>query len=136
MFRSLRQGALEHPERIGAFVKSVCNNVTFEHLRAESRVVSTDDEIDVRDPSPKPDSALLGDERLHLVRKILSDLPSKDRDLLKAVFLDEEDKDSVCARFGVDRQYLRVLLHRARLRMREEFRKIHVLRQVLVLFGV
>ena len=137
VFRSLRQRAVEHPERIGAFVNSVCNNVMFEQLRADSRAVSTDEShVEIRDPSPKPDSALLGDERLHLVRRILSDLPARDRDLLRAVFIDEEDKDVVCARFRVDRQYLRVLLHRARLRMKEEFRKLHVVRQWLVLFGI
>ena len=42
----------------------------------------------------------------------------KDRQLLRRVFLDEEDKDQVCREFQVDRNYLRVLLHRARLRFR------------------
>jgi RNA polymerase sigma-70 factor (ECF subfamily) len=30
------------------------------------------------------------------------------------VFLEERDKDEVCRDFGVDRNYLRVLLHRAK----------------------
>jgi len=35
--------------------------------------------------------------------------------LLRAIFLEEQDKDAVCRDFGVDRDYLRVLLHRAKL---------------------
>jgi RNA polymerase sigma-70 factor (ECF subfamily) len=34
--------------------------------------------------------------------------------LLREIFLDERDKDEVCRDFGVDRDYLRVLLHRAK----------------------
>jgi RNA polymerase sigma-70 factor (ECF subfamily) len=49
------------------------------------------------------------------VRAILEKLSDRDRKLLKSVFLEERDKDEVCAEFGVDREYLRVLLHRAKL---------------------
>ncbi len=48
------------------------------------------------------------------VREILDDMPEKDRRILKEVFLEERDKDEVCKDFGVDRNYLRVLLHRAK----------------------
>lgn len=48
------------------------------------------------------------------VQKIVSVLPARDRDLLRAVFLEERDKDAVCRDIGVNRDYLRVLLHRAK----------------------
>lgn len=48
------------------------------------------------------------------VHAILIKMPVRDRDLLKAVFLDEKDREEVCRRLGVDREYLRVLLFRAR----------------------
>jgi RNA polymerase sigma-70 factor (ECF subfamily) len=43
--------------------------------------------------------------------------------LLKAVFLDERDRDEVCAEFGVDRDYLRVMLHRAKQEFKAEYVK-------------
>ena len=43
------------------------------------------------------------------------------RDLLAAIFLEEKEKDEVCQEFGVNREYLRVLLHRAKTRFRAEF---------------
>ncbi len=49
---------------------------------------------------------------------MLGELPPKDRELLKRIFLDEVDKDTVCEEFKVNRDYLRVLLHRARGRLR------------------
>jgi RNA polymerase sigma-70 factor (ECF subfamily) len=37
---------------------------------------------------------------------------------LKAVFLEDADKSEVCRRFDVNRDYLRVLVHRAKIRFR------------------
>ncbi|MGB9195358.1 MAG: sigma factor-like helix-turn-helix DNA-binding protein, partial [Terriglobales bacterium] len=48
------------------------------------------------------------------VREILQKLPERDRRILRAIFLEERDKDEVCRELGVDRDYLRVLLHRAK----------------------
>ncbi|MFZ0413046.1 MAG: sigma factor-like helix-turn-helix DNA-binding protein, partial [Candidatus Acidiferrales bacterium] len=53
------------------------------------------------------------------VLKVLERLSAKDRQLLRRVFLEEKDKDEVCREFGVDRDYLRVLLHRAKRSFRD-----------------
>ena len=50
----------------------------------------------------------------HRVRKILSRLPARDHELLRAFLGEEKDKDKVCRDIGVDCNYLRVLLHRAK----------------------
>lgn len=47
----------------------------------------------------------------------------RDSSLLKAVFIDERDRDEVCREFGVDRDYLRVLLHRAKQEFKAEYMK-------------
>lgn len=136
VFRSLRQGSVQHPERIGAFVNAVCNNVMMEQIRASARSSPAGEEYtEFPDSSPHADTLLINDERLQQVRKILGELPAKDRDLLRAVFINEEDKDAVCLRFNVDRQYLRVLLHRARARMRQEFRKVLAMRLLFAFFA-
>jgi RNA polymerase sigma-70 factor (ECF subfamily) len=57
------------------------------------------------------------------VGEILKDMPVRDRELIKAVFLDEEDRDEVCRKFGVDREYLRVLLFRAKQDFKTEYVK-------------
>jgi RNA polymerase sigma-70 factor, ECF subfamily len=57
-------------------------------------------------------------ERKDLVRSILEELPEKDRRILRAVFLEDVDKAEVCKRFDVNRDYLRVLVHRAKIRFR------------------
>ena len=57
------------------------------------------------------------------VREILDEMPERDRRILRAVFLEEQDKDEVCRDFGVDRDYLRVLVHRAKIAFKSEYLK-------------
>ena len=126
VFSTLRKdGALRQPERLGAFVNSVCNNVLFEHYRASTRSESLDDE-------DHPEPAAVGANVLDMVisrqlkekvQEILLGMPDRDRALLKAVFLDERDRDEVCREFGVDSDYLRVLLYRAKQNFKTEYLK-------------
>jgi RNA polymerase sigma-70 factor (ECF subfamily) len=120
---ALRQKrGLEHPERLGAFVNAVCNNVLLEMGRASRRTVLLGDMTDPDIPLPvtkkTPETDLVTAEQQAHVRDVLDQLPERDRRLLRQVFLDEEDKDVVCRELGVDRDYLRVLLHRAKARFR------------------
>ena len=114
---ALRAGKILHPERLGSFVNSVCNNVLLEHYRSAARHSSLDDDDEQKDiPAPAMDlvGILVAKETEDKVREILEQLPERDRRLLRQVFLEERDKDEVCRDFGVDREYLRVLLHRAK----------------------
>ena len=52
---------------------------------------------------------------------VLGELNARDQRMLRLVFLEEADKDDVCREFGVDRQYLRVLLHRAKNAFRQVY---------------
>ena len=125
VFSALRKEGLRQPERLGAFVNTVCNHVLFEHYRSAGRSESLDVE-------GRPEPAAKGADALEIVaarqikdkvREILLDLAPRDRSLLKAVFLDERDRDEVCREFGVDRDYLRVMLHRAKQEFKTEYVK-------------
>ncbi len=120
-----KDGGLRQPERLGAFVNKVCNHVLFEYYRSVGRSES----LDVEGQS---ELLAVASEALEMVavgqikdkvREILLDLAPRDRLLLKAVFLDERDRDEVCREFGVDRDYLRVLLHRAKQEFKTEYVK-------------
>ena len=115
----VRRDGIDHPERLGAFVNSVCNNVVMEVFRNETRSTQMPETTpDVVDEGPSPETILFSRQRKSQVWKILESLPEKDRDLLRQVFLEERDKDEICREFDVDREYLRVLLHRAKARFR------------------
>jgi RNA polymerase sigma-70 factor (ECF subfamily) len=116
VFAALRDGKIRQPDRLGAFVNSMCNNVLLEHYRANSRDDSLDDDDERDFPAPNVDvlGAIANQQMAEKIREILEEMPERDRRLLREVFLEERDKDAVCKDFGVDREYLRVLLFRAK----------------------
>lgn len=116
VFAALREGKIRQPDRLGAFVNSMCNNVLLEHYRSSSRDDSLDDEQQPEIPAANIDvlGAIANQQMSEKIRKILDQMPERDRRLLREVFLEERDKDDICNDFGVDREYLRVLLHRAK----------------------
>jgi RNA polymerase sigma-70 factor, ECF subfamily len=116
VFAALREGKVRQPDRLGAFVNSMCNNVLMEHYRSSSRETSIDDDEQPELPAPAMDlvGAIAAKQMEGQVRDILDELPERDRRVLREIFLLERDKDEVCRDFGVDRDYLRVLLHRAK----------------------
>jgi RNA polymerase sigma-70 factor (ECF subfamily) len=110
---------MDHPERLGAYVHSVAINVMMELLRASTRhPAMPDDAHELADQSVNPEHEAVTQERKEMVRGILDDLPEKDRLILRAIFLEDADKDDVCKRFDVNRDYLRVMLHRAKIRFK------------------
>jgi len=113
----VRANEVRDPGRLGALVNSVCNNVLLEYYRARSRTDSSLDEVPEHSFVSQDTSGpglLEVREAQRVVRKILSDLPERDRQLLRAVLLEERDKDEVCTELGLSREYLRVLVHRAK----------------------
>lgn len=115
------QGGIRSPEGLGAFVNAICNNVLQEFLRQQQRHPGTTsaDPAESADDAAGPEERLMQQERRGQVRRILDDLPPRDSGLLSALFLEERDKDEVCAEFGVGRDYLRVLLYRAKTQFRQ-----------------
>jgi RNA polymerase sigma-70 factor (ECF subfamily) len=110
-----RKGGIASPAALGAFVNSVCNNVLFEAYRSGSKTTPLEDGYDEPDERPSgAETTLLVAEERHKVQNILSGLPAKDQQLLRLLFIEERDKDDVCQTMNVDRNYLRVLLHRAK----------------------
>lgn len=116
VLRNLRRDPdlLEEPQKLGAYVLAVCNNVVLELTRSENRYVGMDGSGDSRAAEEESAmEALCNEERRVQVHRIISALADRDRELLRKVFLEEQDKDEVCRELKVDRDYLRVVLHRA-----------------------
>jgi len=122
VFVKLRENGIRQPERLGAFVNSTCNNVLMEFYRSCSRTSPWDDSyLEMPDHAVDTEGFLITKQMKERVRQVIGELPKKDRYLLRALFLEEKEKDEVCKQFGVDRDYFRVLLHRAK----DKFRALY-----------
>jgi RNA polymerase sigma-70 factor (ECF subfamily) len=122
----LRQrDGVKRPERFGAFVNGVCENVMRELERLDMRAEPWDQlrMEEPIDPTGDPDAALINAESRREIEEILSQLMEKDRKILQAIFLDEMDKGEVCRMFEVEPRYLRLLLFRAKHQFREAYNR-------------
>lgn len=106
---------IRQPERFGAFVNSVCNNVLREHNRAPFRQAESEDDIadSLTDTATGVVEILAARQLRQQIERVLEELPVQYHDLIRKFFLEERGRDELCRDFGVSRQYLRVLLHRA-----------------------
>ena len=102
VFVALRDGKIRQPERLGAFVNSMCNNVLLEHYRASSRDSSLEDEEQKDFPAVTVDvlGAIAAKQMGEKIREILEEMPERDRRLLREVFLEEREKMRCAATSG------------------------------------
>ena len=117
-----RLDEIQDGRKLGAFVNSTCNHVLMEYYRQESRAVSLDAQPDMAETAGADLEGSFDSVRNSArVRKVLSTLDEREAAILAAVFLEEGDKEAICQRYGIDRQYLRVLLHRAKGKFRTAY---------------
>ena len=122
--RRIMADEVREPACLGAYMNGICRNILHEHYRDLGRIESMNgDEFDVVDEAVDLDRVVLIAEIRKRVRKVLAQMDARERAILKAVILDERDKDEICLEHDVDRAYLRVLLHRALRLFRDLYKK-------------
>jgi RNA polymerase sigma-70 factor (ECF subfamily) len=121
VLKTIRTSGVENPQALGSFVNSTCNNVLFELYRTQSRFCPPPEDRPAEDPLAE--ETVVGEEERREVRQVMDALPEKDRTILRWLFFDERDKGEICRTLKVDREYLRVLLHRAKLKFRDDYLK-------------
>ncbi len=114
---------IRRPECFGAFVASVCRNVLYESYRNDRFEPIDDMPPQLSDPAGSPEAMYTAFEVRKQVSGVLRRMPSDEGMLLRAVYLEERDRDEVCRELGISRGYLRVLLHRAKQQFRARFKK-------------
>jgi RNA polymerase sigma-70 factor, ECF subfamily len=122
VFAALRkEQGIREPERIGAFVNAVCANVLRERYRLPSGEPLEDGHAEIPDKGVDMIDVIAFKQTQEKVREILEELPERDRRIIREIFLEERDKDDVCRDYGVNRDYLRVLLHRAKKAFKSQY---------------
>jgi RNA polymerase sigma-70 factor (ECF subfamily) len=121
---AIQSGSVNNPQGFGAFVHAICKHVLSESRRVDFRNQHDPLEgTDVVDHQLGLEELMQREENSALVRAILAELPERDQHLLQARFFEDRDNEEVCGDFGVDRDYLRVLFHRAIHKFGELYKK-------------
>ncbi len=122
---AVRSGrSIRKPERFEIYVLGVCNHVLHESWREQRRcAVLQPLDVDLPGDLPSAYALVLETETRRDVQRLLSQLDKNEQSILHDVLMDEQEKEEVCRRYGVNRNYLRVLLYRAKKEFRNRARK-------------
>lgn len=119
--RKLHEGKIERPEQLVGYVYRVALNHLRNFRRRDRTSRSAPDAIDNLEDEQNADVAAPIDQARwgKVVVEVLKELPAvRDRQLLVAYYLGEEDKDALCQRLGLDEKHFNRVIHRARERFR------------------
>jgi RNA polymerase sigma-70 factor (ECF subfamily) len=115
---AVRDEKIRNPESTAAFLSGICNNVIQEYRRRLWKQPLSDSD------SP-PERAAVPEADLLELRQIIgvamTQLSQRDRDLLRAFFLEERDKEEICRSMGLSDAQFRVALFRAKKRFRTSY---------------
>lgn len=116
---AVREGKLRKTAAMGAFLNGICQNVILEYRRQWSR------DISVGDAETETADKRLADSEIFDLRDAITagmqQLSARDRQVLRAFYLDETPKSEILATMGLTDDNFRVVLCRAK----ERFRQIY-----------
>lgn len=116
---SVRNGKVESLDSVGAYLNGICQNVILEYRRRWARDGGESSNSDERaDPSVSEVDLFEMREAIALGLRELSD---RDRQILRAFYLEERPKSEILAMTGLTDENFRVALCRAK----ERFRRIY-----------
>jgi len=121
--QAIRRGELREPERLMGFVRTVVRRQVAAHIdkavQARREQMDLDASARVPDPNGNPEEVAIFNQKEDLVRRILAELSSRDREILTRFYLDEESQEEICAVMILTETQFRLLKSRAKSRFGE-----------------
>ncbi len=118
----LRAEPIEEPGRLTAFLRGVAVNLVLgDHVTTRRATTADSDVVEsTPDVATSPFDRVSGEQVERAVRALLRELKTeRDREILTRLYIDDEDKESICASLGVDSVHFNRVLFRAKQRFRE-----------------
>lgn len=121
--QAIRRGELREPERLMGFVRTVVRRQVAAHIdkavQARREQMDLDASSRVPDPNGNPEEVAIFNQKEELVRRILGELSSRDREILTRFYLREESQEEICAVMILTETQFRLLKSRAKSRFGE-----------------
>ncbi len=119
----LRNSPLKEPEHLAAYLRGVALNLLIAQRRKDTRRATTADSDAIEtiaDECGGPFDNVSREQVRAAVDTLLRELGTpRDREILTRVYIEEHDKDAICAALGVDSLHFNRVLYRAKQRFRE-----------------
>ena len=123
----IRRGEVREPEKLSGFICSLARNLATDHFRRSRRSEQVADPNEaglIPATSPSQLDHVLQTEKSKRVRQLLAELSERDREILQRFYIEDEDKDTICTDLKLSSLHFNRVLHRARERYRELYRRL------------
>jgi RNA polymerase sigma-70 factor, ECF subfamily len=121
--QAIRRGELREPSRLMGFVRTIVRRQVAAHIdrAVQSRREQTeiDNTVRISDPGNSPEETAMFSERKTLIHRVLSEIPSRDREILTRFYLQEQSQEQICAEMELSDTQFRLLKSRAKARFGE-----------------
>ena len=118
-----RNGEIQNPNAIAAFIRQTGLNILLGHFRKEQRrATDTHGEVvfDIPDHRTNTTRAVESKQSLELVQQLINEMTvERDKDILLSYYAKEEEKKSICERLDLSSAHFDRVLFRARSRLKQ-----------------
>lgn len=118
--QAIRRGELRDPQRLMGFVRTIVRRQVAAHI--DHVVHIRKDHLDlessarIADPNGNPEEAAIFRQRVELIRRVLSELSERDREILTRFYLREQGQEQICSEMDLSETQFRLLKSRAKAR--------------------
>jgi len=125
--QAIRRGELREPQRLMGFVRTIVRRQVAAHI--DKVVHCRRDQMELEaglrliDPRGNPEDAAIFRQRNELIRRVLTELGGRDREILTRFYLYEQSQDQICSEMALTETQFRLLKSRAKGRFGELGRK-------------
>ena len=121
--QAIRRGELREPQRLMGFVRTIVRRQVAAHIdkvvHSRREQADFDSSVRVADPRGNPEEAAIFTQRLDLLRRVLGELPDRDREILTRFYLHEQSQEEICTEMSLTETQFRLLKSRAKARFGE-----------------
>lgn len=125
--QAIRRGELRDPHRLMGFVRTIVRRQVAAHIdrmvHDRKEQLDLDSTVRVIDPNGNPEEAVMFRQRSELIRRVLSELCERDREILTRFYLREQGQQQICSEMDLTETQFRLLKSRAKARFGELGRK-------------
>jgi RNA polymerase sigma-70 factor, ECF subfamily len=121
--QAIRRGELRDPQRLMGFIRTVVRRQVAAHI--DKMVQNRRDQIDldstvrIADPAENPEENAMFRQRADLIRRVMRELPARDREILTRFYLREQAQEQICSEMDLTETQFRLLKSRAKARFGE-----------------
>jgi RNA polymerase sigma-70 factor (ECF subfamily) len=121
--QAIRRGELREPQRLMGFVRTIVRRQVAAHIdkvvHSRREQIDMDSTVRVADPRGNPEEAAIFRQREDLIRRVLTQLSDRDREILTRFYLREQSQEQICTDMELTETQFRLLKSRAKARFGE-----------------